>query len=253
MIRQFLRSRGRVVRGLLRTRLGDGRIPYDPRSWWDERFFTREITDSNTIWAGKNELAAAYHYASMELLLLRHFRNDQVRLPGASVCDLGSGAGHWIRFYRSLGAARCTGIDVSAKSVAHLRETFQHEGEVSFHQGTVSQVLGTLGERFDVVNAIGVMFHIVVDEEWRDSIRAVSDVLRPGGLFVVGAHFGMLNGVNVQFDSDGTVNKRLRSAREWKRALAAAGLQVRRIYRNRAYLFIEDALPENNILVARKV
>src|SRR5690606_34184649 len=102
----------------------------------------------------------------------------------------------------------------------------------------------------DVVNAIGVMFHIVDDREWADTVQAIANALKPGGVIVVGGHFGWLNSVNVQYCSDGTVNKRLRSARRWRQTLTRAGFANIRTLRNNAYLHASSSLPEANLLVA---
>ncbi|HEY9035625.1 MAG TPA: hypothetical protein VIM96_02830 [Pseudomonadales bacterium] len=96
------------------------------------------------------------------------------------------------------------------------------------------------------------MFHIVDDSEWEDTIRAVSSSLETGGVFVVGGHFGMVNGVNVQIDKDGAINKRLRSKRHWIKVLRSAGFKDVTVYRNYAYLWVNESLPENNVLIATK-
>lgn len=252
ILRQFLRRRAKIWRGFRRTFLRrDGR-PYDARTWWDDEFFTCGLSDRQTIAPGKSVLTAAYHYASVELLILRHLRNHDVELSGARCCDLGSGSGHWIDFYLALGATHCTGIDISEKSAAHLRQKHAGDDRVAIHHGRLLDTLPGCGGPFDLVNAIGVMFHLVDDGEWEQAILEIGRNIRPGGLFVAGGHFGWLDGVNVQFDGQHRVNKRLRSARRWRRMLAAAGFTGIRLHRNRAYLFIRDSLPENNVLVARK-
>lgn len=96
------------------------------------------------------------------------------------------------------------------------------------------------------------MFHIVDDEEWTATLAAVASKLKSGGSFVIGGHFGLFDGVNVQIDPDGHINKRLRSRRHRIRALRALGFSTFRYYRNRAYLWIPDSLPESNILVASR-
>jgi hypothetical protein len=109
-----------------------------------------------------------------------------------------------------------------------------------------------LNDEYDIANAVGVMFHIVDDSEWQNTISAIANVLKKGGLLVAGGHFGLLDGLNVQIDKDGGINKRLRSKRRWVRALKEAGFRSIKVYRNNVYLWINDSLPENNILVATK-
>jgi hypothetical protein len=107
-----------------------------------------------------------------------------------------------------------------------------------------------LGE-LDIVNAIGVMFHIVDDVEWRSSLKIFHSSLKRGGVLIVGGHFGLLDGLNVQVDEYG-VNKRLRSRSNWEKNLKAIGFENIRFIKNRAAFDIKRVLPENNILIAIK-
>jgi Methyltransferase domain len=252
MLRPFLTRRSKIARGFYRTRIRGHRQAYAADTWWDQEFFTSGLSDRQTIAPEKNVLTAAYHYASVELHTLRYLCRNRADLRSASICDLGSGSGHWIDFYLSLGASRCDGLDVSRKAVEFLEQKYPRDDRVSIHHGRIHEVLARLSHRYDLVNAIGIMFHLVDDEEWRLTIHQVAGSLEPGGLFVVGGHFGWLDNLNVQFDSKNRVNKRLRSAWRWRRCLKDAGFGRIQIQRNRAYLGIPDSLPENNVLIARK-
>lgn len=236
MLKQYMRKRRKILHG---WRRGDG-VPYDA-GWWDREFY-QGVSDRQTISNAMPERWAAYHYASIELLLLRH-----LRLPVGDVCDLGSGAGHWLHFYRMLGAESLVGIDLSDKAVAHLRETCR---DATILHGGIADHLA--GRSFDTINAIGVMFHLVDDDQWGQAVAAIGAALKPGGQAFIGGHFGWLDGVNVQFNADGSVNKRLRSLRHWRRALRDAGIRDVRLVRNHAYLRAGISLPESNLLVARK-
>lgn len=209
---------------------------YEAATWWDHSFYTESVSDRQTIGPRKNPITAAYHYASVELLIAEQFARSE--WSPRRVCDLGSGAGHWLDWYAELGA-EVVGIEVSEKAIAHLA------GRHEVHHGRAADVLPRLG-RFDAVNAIGVMFHIVDDAEWEATIGAAADALSGGGLFIVGGEFGRFTydaGV-----SEGQVYKRLRSERRWREALQAAGFSTVTIRRNRRDL--PDTLPENNVLTA---
>ena len=250
--RSFLRKRMKILRGAYSTFLRGNRKPYERDTWWDDEFFTQGLSDRQTIGQDKNLFTSKYHYASVELLILRYLRNYGRNLASSTVCDLGSGSGHWIDFYLSLGASRCIGIDVSKRSVEFLRAKYRERPTVTIEHGSIHEVLASAELQCDLVNAVGVMFHLVDDEEWEETVRQVGRVLRKGGLFVVGGHFGLLDGVNVEFNSESAAIKRLRSASHWKRSLKQAGFGRTRIYRNSAYRHIRDSLPENNVLIAEK-
>ncbi|MEM9659456.1 MAG: class I SAM-dependent methyltransferase, partial [Planctomycetota bacterium] len=245
----------KIVHGMLRTYLRRYGGAYEPQTWWDKTFYDVEISDARTISRTKSHISSMYHYASVELLILRHFANHRVGSLGR-VFDVGSGAGHWIHFYQGLGASECVGVDVSQKCVNALRSRFADNDAVTIHHGTCANALAQLSEQdeqqYDVVNAIGVMFHIVDDDEWRRTIQRIGAAVRPGGHYVIGGHFGFLNNLNVQFDHAGRVNKRLRSRTCWRRELRSAGFRKVSFYANNAYRSIRDLLPENNLLIACK-
>lgn len=252
MLRQYWRKIRKVARGAVNTYVLRRGRAYDARGWWDTDFYSAGLSDRQTIAPDKDPISARYHYCSIELLLLRHLFNHGFPIAGSSVLDVGSGAGHWIDFYLDLGSSHVLGIDLSESSVAYLRRKYGGSGRVSLVHGTVHDALLDRSAPFDVVSAIGVMFHITDDGEWLDTIRLVGDRVRVGGLFAVGGHFGLLDGVNLQINDQGRFSKRLRSKRRWKRALTVAGFSDIRFYRNRAYLWIDDPLPENNLLVATR-
>ena len=252
MLRPFLRKRAKISRGIWNTYVvKKGRI-HDDRSRWDELHYTQGVSDSRTLSAGKSPISARYHYASVELQILRHLGHVGMEVEGREILDIGAGAGHWIEFYRSLGSVRTVALDVSRASVAYLRNRYEQCPDVTILHGKASELLGGLEGRFDIVNAIGVMFHIVDDVEWSTTIEHMAGVLKPQGQLVIGGHFGLIDGLNVQFDANGGVNKRLRSKRRWRKALKQAGFRDIRIYRNGAYLRIHDVLPENNLLIASR-
>ena len=250
MIKQLYYKRRNILRGLLRTYVYRERTPYEPETWWDNSFYTDGIADRKTITRNKNELSALHHYASMELILLRYFFNHRYDPRGWGVFDVGSGAGHWIDFYRRIGAAQCTGIDISRQAVEFLQQKYASEPAVEIHCGLFHEFLTARRNAYDVVNAIGVMFHVTDDHEWQIGLSAIANVLKPGGLLVVGEHFGFTS-VNVQFHQD-RVWKRLRSRAVWRHALRELGFREICLCYNPAYLFLKDWQPENNVLVARK-
>ena len=252
MIIQYLLKRGKIARGLVYTYFRRRARPYWEAEWWDRDFYTEGVSDARTISASKSIISAHYHYASVQLLILRHLSRQQMDVDGASVLDVGAGSGHWIDFYRSLGATRVTGVDISTAAVQHLRNKYSGDPDIEIVKGTALSVVAGKRACFDVVNAIGVMFHIVDDAELTELVRAAATALRPGGLMVIGGHFGLFHGINLQIDRNDRINKRLRSRRFWRRLLVGAGLTEVRCIANTAYLHISDTLPENNLLVARK-
>lgn len=224
--------------------------PYN-EAWWDDTFYKGAISDSGTINKAMDKYSTCYHYASIELLISRALFVNSENLQMRHVLDIGSGAGHWIRFYDGLGAAKICGVDVSKKSVDYLTATFDANESIQVKHGQAHLVIDAFQTRFDIVNAIGVLFHVVDDALWEETLSKIAANLKPGGYLVVGGYFGLLNGLNVQADAQG-VNKRLRSRFVWHRALKALGFERIQIIHNSAAYEIPKILPESNLLIARK-
>lgn len=252
MIRQFLGKKAKIGTGIFNSYIRRKGRNYDDRVWYDDRLYNEGVSDRQTISRKKSAITAKYHYASVEMKILGHLRNNETSMNGARVLDIGSGAGHWIDFYKSLEPLEVTGLDVSLSSFQHLKEKYASDTTVGIHHGKAIEVIAKLNGEYDLVNAVGVMFHIVNDSEWEDTIGAVGRILKTDGLFVVGGHFGFLGNLNVQIDEAGHINKRLRSNRRWRKVLRKAGFRKIRRYQNNAYLSIKDSLPENNVLIATK-
>ena len=220
-------------------------------AWWDETFYASQISDSQTINRSMDRFSTQYHYASVELLITRALfeRAKQTQLD--SVLDIGSGAGHWIKFYASLGATKICGVDVSQKAVEFLQKEYEHNEHIRLKHGPADLMIDSFETKFDLVNAIGVMFHIVDDTQWEATLSTIANHLNSGGYLVVGGYFGWLNGLNVQADKNG-VNKRLRSRFVWKRTLKALGFEDITLIKNKASYEIARILPESHILIAKK-
>ena len=205
MIKQFLRKRVKTVKDILNTYVRKRGQNYRDTEWWDNSFYTEGISDRQTISPKKNQLSAKYHYNSVEMQILKHLYNNGISLNQSTVLDIGSGSGHWIDFYRYLGSTKLIGIDVSLSSVNYLKKKYSENPDVVVHHGKVSEILDKLDEKYDLINAIGIMFHVVDDGDWLSTIKSTQKSLKKGGLFVVGGHFGILDGLNVQIDSNGQI------------------------------------------------
>ncbi len=210
----------------------------------------RELDDSLTIMVGYSPLKTRYHYNAVENSILEHFM-DRPPKPGMTVFDVGSGAGHWLDFYRSvLGASRAVGVELTPQVAEALQRKYAAVDEVTVVNADVVDPIA-VPPPFDVVNAIGVMFHIVEDARWERAVANLAGLLAPDGVMIVGGQFGpVTHDVGFRRDTPGDsreVFKRLRSRRRWRSCAEAAGLrQVRYIHTRRSRMIDP---PEANLLV----
>jgi Methyltransferase domain len=242
--------------------------PYRAAQYFDSYYKStgEEISDRITIGPAVKALHSRFHYNCVENSIIRALLRCQVKEHPA-VFDLGSGAGHWIDFY--LGAFRASavcGLEVSKVCATALRDKYAILDRVSILDGDISDKSFCLDRKFDIVNAIGVMFHIVDDALWLQALINMKNLLNDDGLIVVGGEFGLIS-QNVQFHAkdefehleemripsgggEVRINKRIRSLRRWKKAASAAGLRVKLLVRTSNVA--EIVTPENNVLVLER-
>jgi SAM-dependent methyltransferase len=241
-------------------RVGREARPYNAKQFFESwhRASGETLGDADTIAAGRSALATRYHYNAVETAIIEYLAS-RPSLPWASVLDIGSGAGHWIDFFRTLGASEVVGVEISDAAVGALEKKFGEGVEIA--QGDVSSPGFTLEREFDVISAIGVMFHIVEDAAWEQALVNLARHLAPTGVLIVSGQFGLLT-ENVQFHRTDEfaswdefraerraelVNKRIRSLYRWRGAARRAGLRVDSVRRTRSSPFLET--PENNLLM----
>ena len=97
--------------------------------------------------------------------------------PGARLLEVGCGMGSdLLQFAR--GGARCTGVDLTPRSVETTRRRFEIYGERGDFLLSDGERLPFRDESFDVVYSNGVLHHT---PDTAGAVREVHRVLRPGG------------------------------------------------------------------------
>lgn len=267
------------MRGMNEQRDAGAEAAYDARAYWASYYKAQlrgRPSDWITVGAG-TEIESRFHYNATENSIIRALlRREPVggmtaavwrfvqERRGRRLLDIGSGTGHWIDFFRqSFHIAKVVGIELAPQMADYLREKYSGDAAVTIQALDVSDDRFALdGELFDLVSAIGVMFHIVDDDRWRRAVGNLAGTLQPGGLMIVGGDFGPETR-NVQFhagdhfqswneQSDSSadkskVNKRVRSLAEWHKAAVDHGLAIADLVRSDREPGI--ATPENDILV----
>lgn len=184
---------------------------YQPRQFWEERL-SRQFDLRGT---GETGLSLAYNEACYALRrhVLTHALTDAGFDPeGRRVLDVGCGTGFFTAYYLSRGA-RVTGLDIAPTSIEQLRH---RHPEASFMLGDVSEV--PIEERFDLVNAFDVLYHITDDARWEAAVRHLAAAVLPNGLLVVTDTFAESGGE--------ASHNRMRSLGRYRTLLQAEGLEI---------------------------
>ncbi len=196
-------------------------VPEEPeikdKSYWEERL-AQNWGLKGVGYLGHGERYNKWLYAVRREILRRHLSNLALKLPEANVLDIGSGTGFWLEQWKSLGVRSLTGTDITAVAVERLKEAFS---DVNLTQLDIAEKVKELHwqERFDVVSAFDVLFHITDDGRFQRAIENISGVLKPGGYFFFSDNF--VHGVTRR--SDHQVS---RSLEEIEGIVKKSGLRV---------------------------
>lgn len=188
---------------------------FDPGRYWED------VHGSNVGFAavGFRLLGTQFNdwmYRVRRYVLRRALRRAAVSVKGASVLDVGTGTGFYVHEWQRLGAAKVTGIDMSATAVKRLRAEIPW---ATFVEADIAEPIPVALGRHDIVSAFDVLFHIVDDERYMRAIENLGRLTRPGGYLLLSENF-LRRPTARQFHQ---VN---RTQDEIERALSAAGFQA---------------------------
>ena len=235
---------------------------YDAQSFFDQ-FHSLENTDDDrgTISPDFPNIDAKFHYNAIENGIISYVKEHKI--DTSIVLDIGSGTGHWIDFYYTVfNSYTVYGADISEVAVCKLEERFKENEKVKIYHTALLESDKWQDESLRLINAIGVLFHIVSDEKWEETIQWCYDKLLRGGVLIASDLFCPIT-ANVQFEpaqfstiheykgnSDLVCNKRVRSKRYWRRVLKNSGFNDITFKKTKKPSHIHT--PENNLVFAIK-
>jgi len=205
------------------------------QDFWDDYYSRIEFTDYVT----GERLLDHYHYNSIENAIIPYLVN---RNRDASILDVGSGAGHWIKFSQDLLVKpEITVIDISSVCIEKLKTKFGKNIDYIKADFGDSLILGKYG----LVFVIGILHHITGDNEFQQALKNIYNSLNDGGLCFIATEFS-----SRQFKSSEFLYKKYRTLDEWKDRLNKANLHIVNIVINQ-----NDKLRKtpNSVLIVRKM
>jgi 2-polyprenyl-3-methyl-5-hydroxy-6-metoxy-1,4-benzoquinol methylase len=150
-------------------------------------------------------------------VLRRAVSRAGIPVAGASVLDIGTGTGFYVREWQQLGAGDITGVDLSDVAVERLRAEIP---EATFFAADVSDPIDeALGSGYDIVSAFDVLFHIVEDTRFGQALDNLGRLTRPGGHLLLSDNF--LRGKTLRTDHQVS-----RTRAEIDQGLSAAGFET---------------------------
>lgn len=198
---------------------GDLKAPpasFDAGSYWEE-MHRSNIGFGAVGFAVLGAPLNAWMYRVRQHVLRRAIRGARVRVEGASVLDVGTGTGFYVREWERLGAGAVTGVDLSAAAIERLRAEIP---TAKFLEADIADAIpaGLEGE-YDVTSAFDVLFHIVEDTRFLQAIENLARLTRPRGHLLLSENFLRSSTLRHRHQVS-------RTRSEIDEALSAAGLEV---------------------------
>lgn len=157
----------------------------DIRSYYEQTWKRCDdnAAENETALVNSTPIEDAVLYPAYEQLLT----DLNVPVNGGRVLDVGAGSGRWTRFFtRQFAPARLLGVDFTQASVDLLCRRYGNLPNIRTEFRTVdfTQPGLDLGERFDLINVMNVLFHIPEPVRYASAMANLARHLAPGGRVV---------------------------------------------------------------------
>lgn len=151
---------------------------HDPQSYWDQRLRAAGGLEGVGL-LGAGERLNQLLYKAKVRALERGIRRLGIEFCGKKVLDLGAGVGFWVQYFLRCGALACTAIDITEVAVHSIRSKFASEKVVALQSDICDPSLtGRVRQRFDIVTALDVFYHVVDDALLRTALSNVNHLGR---------------------------------------------------------------------------
>jgi len=159
-------------------------MKYDPKEYWEIRL--KNYPDLRGVGCvGFSETYNKYLY-SLKVLALEKALNDySIIVKGKLILDVGCDTGFFVDYYRKKGAKKIVGIDIAETSISLLRKKYP---TYNFFIADISEV--QFEEKFDIVNAFDVLYHITHNNKFKKAIDNISTACAEGGYILITDVFG---------------------------------------------------------------
>ena len=159
-------------------------VPYDNQSYWSN---LHELHPSALSAVGYPALGVAFNRVAYQRRLeaAQHILGREGGRV-ERVLEAAVGVGAYEPLWRALGSRRWTGIDISERAIAELRARFPSD---EFHVVDITSPAAqwplTAADRFDLVSAIDVLYHITDDAAFAAALANLAGFTSDGGRLLV--------------------------------------------------------------------
>ncbi|HEY1923091.1 MAG TPA: class I SAM-dependent methyltransferase [Tepidisphaeraceae bacterium] len=145
----------------------------------------------------------------------------KISATGGKVLDVGAGSGRWIRFFtQRFTPSLLMGVDFTQASIELLQRRYANVAGIKtiFRTADLTDPSLDLGEKFDLINVMNVLFHIPEPDRFTVAMKNLANHLAPGGR-VVTTEYMPRNSMRTNW-------MLVRSRYEMESAAATAGMRI---------------------------
>ncbi len=161
---------------------------YDAQNYWENR-----LTENfSLLGVGHQGFSDSYNqwlYKAKIRALRKALAGQNLDVPNQTVCDLGCGTGFFVEFYTQAGVKSLSGIDITHKSIAHLKQKYRQHSFLVSNLAEPSLLI-TIERKFDIVNVFDVIYHITDDAIFHQAIANICSLTHPQGHIFITDHCG---------------------------------------------------------------
>jgi SAM-dependent methyltransferase len=107
--------------------------------------------------------------------------NDKI-----NVFEIGPGSGFYTNYFHLARVKNYTGADISETSVSKLKLKYPSFEFVRQDISEDSDFVSSNENRFDLICIVDVLLHITDDKKFRNAVKNISKMVKPGGYIIVG-------------------------------------------------------------------
>ncbi|HPP67020.1 MAG TPA: class I SAM-dependent methyltransferase [bacterium] len=142
---------------------------YIPQEYWQKRL----SKDFSLTGVGYLRFKIEYNiwlYKARLYVLQKLLKKADVNCNGKNLLDIGIGTGFYIDFWEKQGVKNITGIDITSKSIEELKRKYPN---YNFIKADIGDEMESFNERFDIITAFDVLFHIVREDKFKQAIKNI--------------------------------------------------------------------------------
>jgi SAM-dependent methyltransferase len=164
----------------------------EPQKYWDKRLKLHK----GLCGAGYLGLGVNYNrwlYRIRWHVFLRYLKLLEIDFSKARALDVGSGSGFYLKLWRDKGVRSLVGSDFSDYALKDLESIYQDIRLIKLDISMDLEKQNFFNEKFDIISAFDVLFHIVDDAAYDKAFKNIGQLLSNNGYFIFSENFAYKN------------------------------------------------------------